>query len=214
VAAAVNVRCVPLDEWVGPRTAERRANPFDARWETVLGDFDRELWYLGAGNVRIGLEALPYQIRMDGWPKAGSAIPPPVVVTFDSLQGPLRFACDRYKDWKANLRAIGLTLHRLRLVEEAGVAQSGEQYRGFAALPPAGRADMTVHNAARVLASWSDPGHPDAAGLRLAILTSQAARDIAYRKALKIVHPDHGGRREDFDKVQAAKQILDMERPL
>lgn len=205
-----SIRCAPNDQWFGRRTPldKRRRATFNARWSTTLSDFERELDFIQARDVRIGLDAYPSQIRVDGWPKGGAAIPPPVTVTFDSSRGPLRFECDRYHDWRDNLRAIGLTLHRLRLVDEAGVAQSGEQYRGFAALPPAG-GNARVEAAALLLATWADmnPGVDN-------IVRFDGAREIAYRKALKRVHPDQGGSREDFDAVRAAKQLLDRERPL
>ncbi len=46
-----------------------------------------------------------------------------------------RFPCDRFKHWDDNLRAISLTLERMRAVDRYGVTLNKQQYAGFKALP-------------------------------------------------------------------------------
>lgn len=200
------VRCVPLDAWTGPRTAERRRASFAAGWARIFDDLERELDLLDATDARIGIDLLPSQIRVDGWPKATASAPPPVVLTFESQHGPLRFQCDRYDDWRANLRAIGLTLQRLRLVDEGGVTRGGEQYRGFAALPPGNSYDDRAM-AARLVLSLAGLPTNDVEVAR--VVDGGASRTSAYRLAARKVHPDQGGSNGDFVQLQAAMKTLE-----
>lgn len=200
------VRCVPLDAWAGPATVHRRRAPFAAGWARIFDDLERELDLLGATDARIGIDLLPSQIRLDGWPKAGASAPPPVVLTFESQHGPLRFQCDRYDDWRANLRAIGLTLQRLRLVDEGGVTRGGEQYRGFAALPP-GQGINDVADAARFILELAGVS-VDVPNLT-AMVEGGSFRTTAHRLAAKKAHPDQGGSAERFAQLQGAMKILE-----
>jgi len=207
----IDVRCRPIDNWSGARTRahDRRSSPFSAGFQRIRIDLTRELVQLDADDVVIGLDVRPDQIRLDGWPKAGVNPPPPVILTFESKVGPLRFQCDRYARWEDNLRAIGLTLQRLRLVDEGGVARSGEQYQGWNALPPgqpiAVGAAMTVEDAARLLAfegleeldAWPDV---------------MDAPEHAYRLAAKRHHPDAGGDPELFRRLVDAKRLIEERR--
>jgi hypothetical protein len=198
------VRCRPLDNWSGPFTTDRRSAPYGASWQRTLTDLVRELDHLDARDVVIGIQAREDEIRIDGWPKGGRTIPPPVVLTFESRVGSLRFQCDRWNDYRDNLRAIGLTLQRLRLVDEGGVSRSGEQYRGWGALPPATAmpTTMTVEQAARVLG--------DAAGPQWGDLSQAYAPVVhdAWRAAAKKHHPDAGGDPATFRQITDARDVL------
>lgn len=201
------VRCVPLDAWAGPRTAQRRRAPFSAGWARTFDDLERELELLDATDARIGIDLLPSQIRLDGWPKAGASAPPPVVLTFESQHGALRFQCDRYDDWRANLRAIGLTLQRLRLVDEGGVTRGGEQYRGFAALLPGGNGTLSdAAEAARLVLRLAGMA-PDEANA-LGVLDG-STRTSVYRLAARKAHPDQGGTAAQFAQLQGAMKVLE-----
>lgn len=186
----IELRCRPIDRWDGERTPWRdvRAASFRYKPETQVRDLTRELEHLDAHDVTIGIAALPHQIRVDGWPKRGTAIPPEVVLTFESRVGPLRYQCDRWDSWEDNLRAICLTLTRLRLVEEAGVAGSGEQYRGWQALPSG---EPIVLSAAPMERSMALRVLRDASGFD-DVSTGDQLR-AAYRAAAKEHHPDVGG---------------------
>lgn len=200
------VRCVPLDAWSGPRTSQRRRASFAAGWARIFDDLERELELLEATDARIGIDLLPSQIRLDGWPKASASAPPPVVLTFESQHGPLRFQCDRYDDWRANLRAIGLTLQRLRLVDEGGVTRGGEQYRGFAALPPGSGPTFDQHAAAKFMlrVAGLTPDETSVAGV-----IEGETRTTVFRLAAKKAHPDHGGSDVAFAQLQGAMKTLE-----
>jgi hypothetical protein len=98
-------------------------------------------------------------------------------VSFDVGDGRLTFHADMHDVLQHNLRAIGLTLEALRAVDRYGVAQSGQQYAGFAMI---------------------GPGGPSAE--RGAALVREAGSVAA---ALKRHHPDHGGSAQAFADVQA-----------
>lgn len=202
------LRCAPIDHWDGPYSTARRADPFNAPNTRILSDLRRELEHLDARDAVIGVDLLPSQIRIDGWPKANAAAPAPVVLTFtsDRVGKPLRFQCDRFDTWLGNLRAIGLTLWRLRLVDESGVATSGEQYTGWAALgtgdpTPLGTGTMSIGEAARLLADHSLETIDH-------LLAAPEIVGRAYRYASKTNHPDAGGDPELFRRLTDARDVL------
>src|SRR2546430_1342870 len=125
----------------GRRTpaSERQWSRFKAPWSNTIELLERELRYLEAREpVVIEAGYRPQDIRLDGQPRANARLDDPaVVVSFQSRFGPLRYACDTFREHAANLRAIALTLEHLRAVDRYGVTRRGEQYQGGPALPPA-----------------------------------------------------------------------------
>ncbi|WP_255516676.1 J domain-containing protein [Haloferax sp. KTX1] len=103
-------------------------------------------------------------------------------------------ACDRYSEFRDNVRAVGLYLEEKRKMENRPVA-TGESEFANARLPPA---DDDVVAAPR-------PAHevlgvePDA--------SDEEIRD-AFREAVKKRHPDKGGRLELFNELQEAKEAM------
>lgn len=201
----------PIDTWPGDLTpaGARKYSPFKADYGDTLDLLDRELWHLNARDVVFEVALLPADIRLDGRPRANArpAAHPGVVVSFGSIHGPLRYACDAFRNWQANLRAIALGLEALRKVERYGITKRGEQYTGWSALPPgsiaAGPSAMTLDEAIAFLhehtgpdAGWWDHDDPDAV-------------DRAYLVAAKKLHPDAGGDAELFKRLQQAKAVLD-----
>lgn len=124
-----------------PRLAdhEQRISPFSASWGTTLAELELELRQLEAERVVLQIDVDDRDIRLDGKPRAtarqkSSA----VILSFESCFGPQRYACDEYRYWKDNVRAIALSLKALRAVDRYGVSKRGEQYTGWKALAPAG----------------------------------------------------------------------------
>jgi hypothetical protein len=204
----VDVRCRPIDHWSGPHTPwdDRRRASFSAGWARILNDLERELDHLDATDVVIGLKISSRDIRLDGWPKGNATVPPPVSFTMQTRHGPLRFQCDRWDHWRANLRAIGLTLQRLRLVDEGGCTRSGEQYRGWGELPAGTPMDpaMTVDEASRFIVEHAWDGVVDREGP-----LSGVDLDVAYRTAAKRCHPDNGGDPADMIRLNKARAVLE-----
>lgn len=165
-------------------------NPFKAGWLSTLNLLERELEFLGATYCVIELALDRTELRMDGWPKAGAKPRHAgVIISFDSEHGDLRYGTDRYLgDWKTNVRAIALGLEKLRAVERYGIANRGEQYRGWSELPEHAEGGMDAAAAEEVLAAYGGEA-----------------------KALKATHPDtrsEGTTDADFHRVQQARQVL------
>lgn len=184
--SAALIRCHPIDQWTGPRRTKHERSPYDAGPDRIRTDLAFELEHLGASSAQIGLDLRRDEIRQDGWPRAQAVAPPAVVLTFEADGiGTLRFQMDRFDHWWDNLRAIGLTLQRLRLVEQTGVARSGEQYRGWAAIGPgepvalgAGSPSMTREAAAQLLSDH-------------AIESPLSGRSVVSVSDLLSTSPDH-----------------------
>lgn len=174
----------PITTWPGERTPPHRRERarFDTPHSKTLRELASELEKLRATSVRIEIAIPPEGWRLDGRPRAGArADHPGVVVRADTRYGPISYATDRFTRYEDNLRAIALGLGDLRRLERYGIANRGQQYRGWTALE-AGRGDPS-------------PGH--GRGI--------IAEHGSVAAALKATHPDHGGDPDDFADVQAAR---------
>jgi hypothetical protein len=134
-----------------------------------------------------------------GFPRAGRvAAHPGIVLSFDSKHGALSYPCDTFDRWEDNLRAIALALEALRKVDRYGVTAHGEQYRGFMAI--------------EATAAPAEFASADAAFAFLeALVDGWARRDEParlLRGAMRLTHPDHGGRAADFQRVSLAEAKL------
>ena len=198
----------PLGAWPGKQTPSylRKRAPFRIGYAERLELLEHELSKLGAKEIVIQAQFEAKEIRQDGWPRS-SARPkgPSVIVSFKGTKGPLSFPCDRYDSWEDNLYAIALSLEALRAVDRHGVTQNAEQYRGWqqlAAPAPENQSFTTKQAAAVWLAKvaqtvdWTT------------ILVVGPAFDAAYRAAAKKLHPDVGGSDEQFQRLQAAKRMI------
>lgn len=174
----------PLPTWPHPRTAKREDDRFDSTYQQTLELLEHEIGKLGGANVIVGAGFRESDLRLDGLPRAGRRqdpyMHPGIEVSFDSRHGPLVYATDTFRDWKANLRAIALGLKALRDMERWGFARRGQQYAGFLALAPGG----------------PDPER----GRRL------VEQHGGIRAALMATHPDHQGDPRDFADVQAFRE--------
>jgi hypothetical protein len=183
------VRPLPMPVAYRPRSYA----PFRAGWSATLQLLNKELDALDAKQIVLQLDVTEGQLRIDGMPRADAKpASPAVAIAFDSSQGPLRYACDEFSDWRDNVRAIALGLEALRKVERYGIAKSGEQYKGYLALP----ATPSGESARRRLAEYAGLGTADhPLDVRLAV------QDI-YREAMRRTHPDRGGDADAFNEVQ------------
>lgn len=206
----------PLSDrmWLRP-AGQRRRSQFTASWTSTLDLLEREIDMLRGRDVIMEIDVAESQIRNDGMVKAGSRIDcPAVVIAFESKHGPLLYRCDVYnavawqarsqEPWQANVRAIAMTLEALRAVERYGASETGEQYRGYKALPSgSGEAasHMTKDEAVRIIG--------DLVGVGLGwVLTPD--RDKIMRVAKAKAHPDaNGGDRKIWDLVEVACRLLE-----
>src|SRR5258708_11366739 len=127
----------PLGDWQGPSTRNRQWPRFKAGYQDTLDLLESEISKLGGRHIVLQVDLAERDIRIDGLPRSNAryGAHPGVVVSFESRFGPLRYATDEFAEWKANLRAIALSLKALRDVDRYGVSKRGEQYTGWRALP-------------------------------------------------------------------------------
>ena len=176
----MNIRCRPITLWPPEFSRTRTSDQFSAGWLDTLDLLQRELGKLDAANVVIELALDESEIRLDGWPRANARpTHPGVIVSFDSRHGPLRYGTDAFPRWQSNVRAIALGLEALRKVDRYGIGRRGEQYVGWKAL---GTGGGQVERGRQLIGEHG-----------------------GVTAALKATHPDHGGDREDFEAVQAAR---------
>lgn len=196
----------PLGPWIGPITNERApASRFTAPWQSTLKLLGRETDMLGARMVVIQVDVTEGSIRRDGMLYAAAKVGfPGVRVSFDSRFGPLTYATDTYSGWQANVRAIALGLEALRAVDRYGISKTGEQYVGWRAIKGASSEVMSLDEAARLLAAGTE-GRFTADQL----LGDKAAVGLAYKLAIRRLHPDVGGDPEMFRRVTAARDLLE-----
>lgn len=199
----IDVTFQPFDVWPGESTAERKRAPFQRGYGSTLQLIEAELRELDAASIVIQINVDREEIRRDGMPRSDARPEHPgVILSFESRHGPLQYSCDDCQTWQDNLRAIGLTLERLRLAERYGVAKRGEQYRGWAALPAPDQIEFATR---REAASWI----ARKAGINDA--TPDEISKAEVNVAIVACHPDkHGGSNELFLKLQKAREKLGL----
>jgi hypothetical protein len=203
----------PLVGWVGQITkpsARQSGSAFRAPWPATLELIGRETRLLGARLVVIQVDVTDAEIRRDGMLRANAKVRTPgVKVAFDSKHGPLTYATDEYAHWKANVRAVALSLQALRAVDRYGVSKSGEQYRGWTAIGSGAPQPMSVDEAAGFMAEHAARVLGGRAPGAVDILTDPAARAGAFKAAARVLHPDAGGSAEQFRQLAEARDLLD-----
>lgn len=212
----IDLRFRPLDNPVPLPEKPARPRWKDISWSQMLDNLEQELWHLEATDIVVEAALPRAKIRNDGWPYS-HAVPdsPGVRITFKAHKrggAELAFECGTFADWLQNLHAIGLTLQRLRLIDEYG-ATRGQQYRGFAALPPGGIAAVewaSVEDAARFLlvCGGGDPADEHK------VVSDVLGRylDAAWKLAAKRHHPDAGGDAATMARINRAKAYIEQHR--
>ena len=136
------------------------------------------------------------------------------MISFKSRFGPLRYATDAYEQeyyggltsWQANVRAIALALEALRAVDRYGVSKRGEQYTGWKAIeaPRAGHFADAAAAEAWMRTYAGDSLHLAGPGGRI---DRMPLRDL-YRAMARLMHPDVGHPRADWDRLDEARRLL------
>lgn len=207
----------PLVHWPNGvlRTApgHRTNSRFDSYWSSTLDLLRRELKIIGAHTVVLQAEFRDSQILLDRSRPRADARPdgPAVIISFSTSQNDYMYPCDSYLSWKDNIRAIALTLEKLRAIDRYGVTKQGEQYRGWLAIP-ANVDDRIVggldrEKAAELVATVAYGRlHPDHSAHCNSLLEGTGRRII--RQALANAHPDMDGTVELFQTVNQAISLL------
>lgn len=173
--------------WI-PRTERWRiaSSQFKVGDAQARDELFAELDRLGAKNVIVSSN-IP--LRKDGRPYANQARPTDagVAVFFTRKGNDQVIASDRYPTIGENMRAIGKTIEAIRGIARWGTSQMVDAaFRGFAALPETTSGE-----------SWWKI-------LGVEYDTEREVIDRAYRHLVKEHHPDRGGDREQFERVERA----------
>lgn len=185
------IKFAAIPKWNLPHAPERVHAPFKATPASTLALLRAELGFVKAKNAEIGLCCDHDQIRNDGYPKTGArTFDSGVTVSFTKGNTPLRFSCDKFKSWVDNVRAIALTLERLRKAELYGCVRSGEQYSGFAQLPgPDAGTKVVAFTTVEDAAAYIDILHKELYGL--SGFSVRASLKDVWRACAKKLHPDN-----------------------
>lgn len=198
-----DVQLEPIEQWPGKATKYPFSSKFKAPFAATQQLLDRELKHLGAKRVVVQMCVTRADFRVDGSLRTGAKIRQPgVILRFEGKHGPVTIPCDRWNDWQDNVRAIALALEALRAVDRYGVTASGEQYRGWQALPAPSptSVEAEIRTEAEALAFLKK------------LVTEFAVGSIdsaaAIRKAQFLTHPDRHGDPLDFKRVMRCEQLL------
>jgi hypothetical protein len=196
----------PIQKWPRKETPRyhRKANAFRQTLSDTYKILEYELSQLNAESpVIIQGYFRESDIRIDGLPRSDAKPGAPgIIITFKSRRhGLMNFCCDDCSTWEHNVRAIALTLERLRKADIYGVTKSGEQYAGWKQLPGAivTPPPMDADEAMEILRKFS--GIPS---------TETAAPRDHFRAAAMRFHPDKSGGHTNGEwlKIQAAWEVF------
>lgn len=199
----------PYDRWPREKIQpSRKRTSFRANLTDTREKLQTEVSKLGAREAIIQINVRPHDLRNDGQLRA-SARPEyeGVILSLESKHGSLKYTCDAFPDWESNLRGIALTLERLRLAELYGCAESGEQYKGWAQLPPPPdfvATDAPFKNTEEAL-RWAAKESGHSVEMLKAV---PGTWKFVYRELAKKLHPDVGGSTQEFQKLQYADSIV------
>lgn len=217
--AKIGVQFEPLRQWPDghERTpvGERQGSRFRAPYSSTLELLEKELRMLGAEKVVVQMDIHPGAIRNDGLPYANASMPDEesgIVLSFEVDGEQFMYPCDTYRDWQDNLRAIALTLEKLRAVDRYGVSKTGEQYVGWKALPEDVDDRIGPEEAARILVSTAGWRSSEDFERRVETCLEDEDQAASYlREARKKSHPDMPtGNDASFKRVQRAGHILEQ----
>ena len=210
----------PISKWIGAETKNPGNSQFKQTYSNTKAILQNELAKLKAidSSVRIEMFISPQDLRQDGELRANARPSKPgVVLSFSKVKNrfydeksktwknelqTLSYPCDTYNDWQDNLRAIALSLQKLRDVARYGVFKYEDMISRLA-LPSADGKLSDMVSALEFLSKHSS--------YSVAVLRDEIqVRRAAYKYALTILHPDKGGNIEEFHKLQDAKRILEI----
>lgn len=168
---------------------QRKESRFSQTPDKVQNYLRGELNRLGTTNTVVSTN-IP--LRRDGYfysDMAMAKIKEPGAAVYFRYQGKdIVMCCDQYLTVTENVYAIAKSINAIRDMERWGVSDFLERtFAGFKAIP-----EKVKRNIKEIL-----------------LLSANAGSDEvkkAYKEKLFLVHPDKGGRRDDFDELQAAYQ--------
>lgn len=125
------------------------------------------------------------ELRLDGRPRSDKGEPAdPGAAIYFSLKGKsIVLACDKWDRVADNIAALAKHIEALRGIDRWGVGTAEQAFAGYQALPA-----------------------PDPWWVVLGVAPGAtfAELEAAYRRAAKVAHPDAGGSRAAWDRLQLA----------
>ncbi len=173
-----------------PRTSFRQRAQFKVSFAQARDDLFAELDKLGAVKVTLSTNVT---LRRDGLPYSNQKEPsdPGVALYFDWNRRSYCLACDKWDLTKDNIRAIGLHIAALRGQERWGVGTIEQAFAGYQALPSSDKEWWEVLRVSKD-ATWEEI-------------------KVAYRQQATTHHPDKGGDRALWDRLEKAYQTASQE---
>jgi hypothetical protein len=217
----IQILIKPISKWIVAETKDPGYSQFKQTYSNTKKILEFELGKLGAIDSSVQLEMFikPEDLRRDGELLRANHKPykPGVVLSFTIITRRLRnnqtgeirnetktlsYPCDTYNDWQDNVRAIALSLEKLRSVARYGVFKYEDMISRLAL--PSAEGKISDRDAAFALLS-NKTGIPIGE-----IKSSEVSLKTAYRTAAQNLHPDKNGgiTTDDFIKLQDAKRIL------
>lgn len=170
---------------------------FTAPWQNTADLLKKEVRHLCGFDADVVIEL--NCVQSDISTRGGAMVKTPKrqearIVIPTELRGVISMECNAFRDWQSNVRAIAMTLERLRMVDLYGCASQGQAYAGFAQLP---------NNDTSGDEAWAKNFlNENSGGLGHGI--------VAWKEAVKKTHPDTGGTQDLFLQTQKAKEILKL----
>jgi hypothetical protein len=199
------------------RGGPRHNDTFKSSWPNTEALLCYEVGRLDGKDLVLEIDVYPGDLKVSGELKAyARPSQPGVAVAFTSKHGPLVYVCDRFHDWRANVRGIALGLEALRAVDRYGISGHGEQYTGWAQIeagPSKALASTSLERAAAIISdnAVESPigGWPVATAAE--ILADPAKARMAIKYARAHTHPDRrNGDRTAWDQVEQAAKVLEV----
>ncbi len=190
------------DGW--PRSGRYRGARYQVEFGKALRDLVDELRKFRATHIVISSNV---PTRANGLPYANAGskrYDDPGIAVYFTVQGHQRvIACDHWDHVKDNLRACGLTVAAMRMIERAGATEIiSRAFNGFKALPPppppkppwwqvfgVDPKNTSLADVNAIYKSRARKAHPDAGGSEDEITALNQARDDAHT-ALTEMRPE------------------------
>ena len=184
-----------------PRTDPQDREPYSGGFRVTrsvaFGNILDELrTWDGVTDVQLDSGA-EHQKRNPNKPYANASFEDPGVVVYFTKDGEqMAAACDRWDNPRDNAQDLYHYLHETRMQEQRGTVTAESEYQKLRL--PSGDGDAVAAAPAPHEVLGVTPDAPDS------VVTD------AYRELMQERHPDKGGSREAFDRLQDAKeQMLD-----
>jgi DnaJ-domain-containing protein 1 len=155
--------------------------------ETEMDRLDPEEWRAEIGNQHTKSNGLPLH--------NASPDDSGFVLRWTEDDEQFAVACDAYTRLRDNVRAVYLWVHETRMRSQRPV-ETGESEFAAARLPHPDDVDPVA---------GAPPPHVE---LGVTPDADEAVIRAAYKERVKQAHPDNGGSRAEFERVQRAREVL------